>query len=32
MELLSESEALAWCENHDVDADVIAKYFKVQEG
>jgi hypothetical protein len=32
MELLSEAEALAWCEDHDVDADVIAKHFKVQEG
>jgi hypothetical protein len=32
MELLSEAEALAWCEEHDVDADEIAKHFKVQEG
>jgi hypothetical protein len=32
IELLSEAEALTWCEEHDVDADVVAKYFKVQEG
>jgi hypothetical protein len=32
MELLSEAEALAWCEDHDIDADDIAKHFKVQEG
>ena len=32
MELLSEEDALAWCEDHGVDADVIAKHFKVQEG
>ena len=32
MELLSEAEALAWCEEYDVDADDIAEHFKVQEG
>jgi hypothetical protein len=32
MELLSRAEALTWCEDHDIDADVIAKHFKVQEG
>lgn len=32
MELLSEARALSWCEEHDVNAGVIAKYFKVQEG
>jgi len=32
MELLSEAEALAWCEEHDVDADEIAKHFAVTDG
>jgi hypothetical protein len=32
MALLSEAEALAWCEDHDIDADVIAECFNIQEG
>ena len=29
--VLSESEALAWCESHDVDAETIEENFKVEE-
>ncbi len=32
MKLLTYDQALVWCEDHDIDADTIAKYFKVQEG
>lgn len=31
MEALSESEALAWCERNEVNADTIAEYFKIEE-
>ena len=27
----SNSEALDWCESHDVDADVICKYFNIED-
>jgi len=32
MELLSEDEALVWCEEHDVDAEEIAKHFAITDG
>jgi len=32
IELLSESAALAWCEDHNIEAEVIAKHFNLQEG
>jgi hypothetical protein len=32
MELLSPEEALDWCENHDIDSDVIAQNFELEEG
>ena len=32
VEVLSKKAALEWCEEHDVDADVIAEYFEVEEG
>jgi len=28
---LTEEEALAWCEQHDVDADTIAAHFKIED-
>ncbi|MBL9092030.1 MAG: hypothetical protein JNL96_12460 [Planctomycetaceae bacterium] len=28
---LTENEALAWCEDHKVSAEVIAEHFKVQQ-
>lgn len=28
---LSNAEALEWCENNDVDADVITKHFAIKE-
>jgi hypothetical protein len=31
IEALTPLEARCWCEDHDVDADVIAKYFAVEE-
>jgi hypothetical protein len=30
--VLTEAEALAWCEENDVDADEIAERFEVEEG
>ena len=30
--VLTTSGAMDWCECHDVDADIIAKHFTVQEG
>ena len=30
--LLDKSEALEWCEQHDIDADDIEKEFDIQEG
>jgi len=32
IEVLSQREALQWCENHAVDADVISEHFSVEEG
>lgn len=32
IEVLSQAEALEWCENHGVDADVIAEHFEIEEG
>ena len=31
IEALTAAEALAWCEANDVDADVIAEHFPVEE-
>lgn len=31
IEHISKSEALEWCEMHEIDADIIAKYFDVEE-
>jgi hypothetical protein len=31
IEVLTQAEALAWCEEHGVDADVIAEHFQVEE-
>lgn len=31
IETLTPAEALAWCEANDVDADIIAKHFTVEE-
>lgn len=28
---LSPAEALAWCEDHEVDAETIEEYFKLEE-
>jgi hypothetical protein len=28
---MSATEALAWCEDSGIDADVIAQYFSVEE-
>lgn len=30
--LLTDSEALNWCEEHEIDAETIAEYFTVEEG
>lgn len=32
IEVLTEAEALEWCERHQVDPDVIAAQFEVEEG
>lgn len=32
IELLTCAEALTWCEDNDIDADIIAEYFEVEEG
>lgn len=32
IEVLSQAEALEWCEDHGVDADVITAHFAVEEG
>lgn len=32
IEVLSKKAALQWCEEHGVDADVIAENFEVEEG
>jgi hypothetical protein len=32
MYILSEDDALGWCEEHGVDADTIAEHFTVEEG
>lgn len=31
IEVLTAHEAREWCETHEVDADVIAEHFKVEE-
>jgi hypothetical protein len=31
MEVLTDAEALAWCERHSVDADVIAEHFQIED-
>lgn len=31
IEVLSEGEAIAWCERHQVDADVITRHFEVED-
>lgn len=31
IEVLTEAEALHWCEVNNVSADTVAKYFKVEE-
>jgi hypothetical protein len=31
IEALTETEALAWCEEHNIDADTIQTNFKVEE-
>ena len=30
--LLSEEDALSWCEENNIDADVIATHFEIEEG
>lgn len=30
--VLSEAEALGWCEENSIDPDVIEEYFEVEEG
>ncbi len=32
MKVLTESEALEWCEENGIDADIIAEHFEVEEG
>jgi len=32
IKVLSNQEALNWCESRDIDADVIETYFKIEEG
>lgn len=32
IEVLTQKEALRWCEEHDVDADEIAEHFEIKEG
>jgi hypothetical protein len=32
MFVMSEGEALEWCENRNVDPDIIEKFFNVEEG
>ena len=32
MSVLTEEEACNWCENHDIDAEIIAANFKIEEG
>jgi hypothetical protein len=29
--VLTEAEALRWCEDHEIDADVIAEHFAIEE-
>lgn len=30
--VLSEAESIAWCEEHDIDADIISANFAIEEG
>ena len=30
--VLTTDEALAWCENHEIDTDTIAAHFEIEEG
>lgn len=30
--LLDNDEALGWCEEHDIDVDVVARFFDLEEG
>ena len=30
--LKSEGEALEWCEQHEIDPDVVARHFELEEG
>lgn len=32
LRLLDNDEALGWCEEHDVDPDVVARFFDLEEG
>ncbi len=32
MEVLSNPEALSWCERYDIDSDIIEQYFEIEEG
>jgi hypothetical protein len=29
---VTEESALSWCENHDIDVDVVEKHFTIEEG
>lgn len=31
IEVLSEGEALQWCERHQIDADIISAHFQVED-
>ncbi len=30
IEVIDDAEALAWCEKHNIDADIIAQYFTIE--
>ena len=32
IQLLDRDEALMWCEQHDIDVDVLEKYFDIEDG
>jgi hypothetical protein len=32
IQLYSKEEAFQWCEENDIEADVIAEYFEIEEG
>ncbi len=32
IEVLSDEEALEWCERHRIDPDVVSAHFEIEEG